>query len=165
MNNYQDYASFENDRYVLSDSESSGNIQISLNDCILCSIYGKTICTFPCWNNFDENKLPGAVILDGQIKSTMYFCENLEKDVYSGIVFDKGKSFILRTARDLLIVNPFIIDCFGRPVTNREWLLELDSLDSEVLLPEKWKGHADIIKKFERKKIAEQRDLFAALAD
>ena len=90
----------------------------------------KFICTFPCWNNFEENKLPGAIIVDGQIKSTMYFCGDLDKEVYTGLVFDKDKTFILRTARDLLILNPFIIDCFGRPVTNREWLLELDSLDS-----------------------------------
>ena len=47
----------------------------------------------------------------------------------------------------------------------REWLLELDSLDREILIPEKWKGHSDIIKNFERKKIAEQKELFATLTE
>ena len=95
----------------------------------------------------------------------IYFTENLEQDVYSGLVFDENVKYIIRTVRDLLIINPFIVDCLGRPVTNREWVLELDSLDREILMPEKWKGHAEIIQKFERKKISEQKDLFAALND
>ena len=163
---FDEYSRFGvNRRYNLSDSESSGEIIIRLNECELCSIYDKSICEFPCWNSFINNDLPGAVVLEGQHKSTMYFLENLEKDVFSGMIFDKIGKFMLRTARDLLILNPFIIDCYGRPVTNREWLLELDSLEREILLPEKWKGHSEIIKKFERKKIAEQRDLFATLSE
>jgi hypothetical protein len=162
---FSEYARFETRRYELSDSDSLENIRVVLNECDLCGPYEKSICTFPCWNSFELNNLPGAIITNGDKKSVMFFLENLEKDVFSGIVFDNEDKFMLRTARDLLILNPFIIDCYGRPVTNREWVLELDSLDREILLPVKWKGHADIIKNFERKKIAEQRDLFATLSE
>lgn len=165
MSNFDDYVRYEARRYEMSDSESSSSLRVILNECDLCSKYEKSICTFPCWNSFDENNLPGAVILNGQNKSVMYCLENLEKDVFTGMIFDENKNFILRTARDLLIINPFIIDCYGRPVTNREWVLELDSLDREVLIPEVWKGHSDIIKNFERKKISEQKDLFANLSE
>jgi hypothetical protein len=165
MSNSDDYARFEIRRYQLSDSDSTESLDLVLNQCDLCSRYEKSICTFPCWNSFEESKLPGAVVLNGHKKSVMYFLENLEKDVFSGIVFDIDSKFILRTARDLLILNPFIIDCYGRPVSNREWILELDSLDREVLIPEKWKGHSDIIQNFERKLISEQRDLFTTLSD
>ena len=164
MNNFDDHDQFANRRYILSDSDSSDTLQVVLNECDLCSQYDKSICTFPCWNSFSDNNLPGAVIINGQNKSIIYFLENLETDVFSGLIFDENKKFILRSARDLLILNPFIIDCLGRPVTNREWGLELDSLDREILLPEIWKGHSEIIKNFERKLIAEQRDLFAALS-
>ena len=163
MNGSDESASFENRRYVLSDSESSDDLRIRLNDCALCTIYDKSICTFPCFNSFEINKLPGAIIIDGQINSTIYFLEDIDQEIFSGLIFDQSAKYMSRTARDLLILNPFIIDCYGRPVTNREWILELDSLDREVLLPEKWKGHSDIIKKFKRKKISEQRVLFATL--
>jgi hypothetical protein len=165
MSSFDEYARFESRRYALSDSESSSETQIRLNECELCSTYDKSICLFPCWNSFEDNKLPGAIVLDGQKKSTIYFVENLDKDFFSGLVFDENVKYMIRTARELLIMNPFIIDCLGRPVTNREWVLELDSLDREILMPERWKGHADIIQKFERKKISEQRDLFAALSE
>jgi hypothetical protein len=164
MSDFEDYARFENRRYVLSDSDSS-NEQIISNNCTLCSEYDKSICTFPCWNSFIENKRPGAVIIEGFKKSIIYFFEDIDTEIYSGIIFEDNKKFMLRTARDLLILNPFIIDCYGRPVTSREWLLELDCLDREILLPEKWKGHAEIIKNFERKKITEQKELFAKLSE
>ena len=63
----------------------------------------------------------------------------------------------------MLKINPTLIDCYGLPITTREWILELDNLDCEVMLPKPWQGHAEIIRKFEKKKSLEQRELFNIL--
>ena len=62
MSSFADYARFESRRFEISDSEESED-QITLNNCVLCSNFDYSLCKFPCWNSFEDNKEPEPILV------------------------------------------------------------------------------------------------------